>query len=245
MTANIEVFNRSEELFKKAAEKIIAIGHEAVQSKGRFTLVLSGGNTPKGVYSVLASAEFKNELPWNKVHVFWGDERSVVQTHPDSNFRMAKESLLDHVAVSAANIHRIASEEDPMLAAQQYEDEIREFFDIADGEIPVFDLILLGMGDDGHTASLFPESEALNIKDRLVAENYVKKLNSHRITFTFPVINHAQNVLFLVSGSSKSSMVRQVLEPKATDPVLPSRKVQPTSGSLFWFLDKEAASDLK
>ena len=245
MAVDITVFDRSEELFKKAAEKIITIGREAIRSKGRFTLTLSGGNTPKGVYTALASAEFKNELEWGKVHVFWGDERPVVQTHPDSNYRMAKESLLDHVAIPPGNIHRIAGEEDSMLAAQQYEDELREFFDTPDGGMPVFDLILLGMGDDGHTASLFPDSEAIKINDRLVVENYVKKLNTHRITFTFSLINNAKNVLFLVTGSSKSKALRQVLRQSDTEQVLPSVLVQPKNGSLLWFLDKDAAAELK
>jgi 6-phosphogluconolactonase len=245
MAVDITVFDRSEELFKKAAEKIITIGREAIRSDGLFTLTLSGGNTPKGVYTALASAEFKNELEWGKVHFFWGDERPVVQTHPESNYRMAKESLLNHVSIPQSNIHRIAGEEDSMLAAQQYEDEMREFFKLSDGEVPALDLILLGMGDDGHTASLFPDSEAIKINDRLVVENYVKKLNTHRITFTFPLINNAKNVLFLVTGSSKSKAVRQVLRHSDSEPVLPSLLVQPKSGSLLWFLDKEAAVELK
>ncbi len=245
MAADIRVFDREEELFKNAAEKVVSIGLESIRDFGRYTLALSGGNTPKSVYAILASPGFKERLPWDKVHIFWGDERPVVKTHPDSNFRMAKESFLDAVGVPAKNIHRVASEEDSMLAAQQYEDELRDFFEIAEGEVPKFDLILLGMGDDGHTASLFPDSEALHIDDRLVVENYVKKLNTHRITFTFPVINKAHNVLFLVSGSGKKQTIQRVLSRTASQPNLPAQMVQPESGSLYWFLDKEAAADLK
>lgn len=245
MASEVKVFDLQEDLFFHSAEKIAALAQEAIQKNGRFSLALSGGQTPKGVYAVLASPDFKDKIDWKKVHVFWGDERPVVRTHPDSNFRMAKEALLDAAGIPQGNIHRIGSEEDPMLAAQQYEDELRDFFDIAEGDFPSFDLILLGMGDDGHTASLFPESEALEIKDRLVVDNYVKKLNTHRITFTFPVINHARNVLFLVSGSSKSKMIKQVLENVNAGITLPSQMVNPVHGSLYWFLDKNAAADLK
>ncbi len=245
MASEVKVFDLPADLFSNSAEKIVAIAKEAIQKNGRFSLALSGGQTPKGVYSVLASPEFKDKIDWKKTHVFWGDERPVVRTHPDSNYRMAKESLLDAAGIPQGNIHRIGSEEDPMLAAQQYEDELRDFFDIAEGTFPSFDLILLGMGDDGHTASLFPESEALQIKDRLVVDNYVKKLNTHRITFTFPVINNAHNVLFLVSGSAKSKMIKQIMENSNTGNPLPSQMVNPMHGSLFWFLDKNAAADLK
>jgi 6-phosphogluconolactonase len=245
MASEVKVFDLPEDLFLNSAEKIVSIAKEAIQKSGKFSLALSGGQTPKSVYAVLASPDFKNKIDWKKVHVFWGDERPVVCTHPDSNYRMAKESLLDGVGIPPGNIHRIGSEEDPMLAAQQYEDELRDFFDIGEGAFPAFDLILLGMGDDGHTASLFPESEALVIKDRLVVDNYVKKLNTHRITFTFPVINNAHNVLFLVSGSTKSKMIKRVLENTDAENILPSQNVDPKNGSLFWFLDKAAASDLK
>lgn len=245
MASEVKVFDLPADLFVHSAEKIVAIAQEAIQKNGRFSFALSGGQTPKGVYSVLASAKFKDRIDWKKVHIFWGDERPVVSTHPDSNFRMAKETLLDAVGIPSGNIHRIGSEEDPMLAAQQYEDDLRDFFDLADGDFPAFDLILLGMGDDGHTASLFPESEALAIKDRLVVDNYVKKLNSHRITMTFPVINNARNILFLVSGSSKSKMIQQILGNNKTLDALPAQLVIPSHGSLCWFLDKDAAADLK
>jgi len=244
MAVEVKVFDRTEDLIINSAEKIVSIAQEAVQKRGQFTLSLSGGSTPKGVYSVLAASPLKEKINWEKTHIFWGDERSVVRTHPDSNFRMAKESLLDATGIPPSNIHRVASEEDPMLAAQQYEDDIREFFGIADGLFPEFDMILLGMGDDGHTASLFPDSEALTVQNRLVVDNFVKKLNTHRITFTFPLINHARNVLFIVSGSTKSKMVKQILENTNTLKTLPSQRVQPKPGSLFWFLDKDAASDL-
>ena len=243
MAAEIQVFDNKADLFNNSATKIVSIAKEFIQKSGQFNIALSGGSTPKGVYTIL-SASLKDEIDWRKVHVFWSDERTVVSTHPDSNYRMAKESLLDLSGIPQINIHRVASEEDPMLAAQQYEDDIRDFFNVPDGVFPAFDLILLGMGDDGHTASLFPESEALSVHDRLVVDNYVKKMNTHRITFTFPLINHARNVMFMVSGSSKSKMVKQVLENTGAENPLPSQKVNPESGSLFWLLDKEAAADL-
>ncbi|MBL7994157.1 6-phosphogluconolactonase [bacterium] len=244
MTGEVKVFDRTEDLIRHSAEKIVSIAQESIRNRGQFVCSLSGGSTPKEVYSRLAAMPLKEEIDWGKTHVFWGDERSVVRTHPDSNFRMAKESLLDAVGIPPFNIHRVASEEDPMLAAQQYEDDIREFFGISDGIFPEFDLILLGMGDDGHTASLFPDTEALKVQDRLVVDNFVRKLNTHRITFTFPMINHARNVLFIVSGSAKSKMIKQVLENSNAPRILPSQLVQPKPGLLFWFLDKEAAADL-
>lgn len=245
MTAEIKIFDHTVDLFRNSAEKIVSIADEAIQNNGHFNLVLSGGSTPKGVYSVLADAAFKKKIRWEKVHVFWGDERSVVSTHPDSNYRMAKETLLDASGIPRGNIHRMAGEEDPMLAAQQYEDDIKDFFKVDDGSFPPFDLILLGLGEDGHTASLFPDSEALTVRDRFVVDNYVKKLNTHRITFTFPLINRARNVLFLVSGSAKSKIVKQVLENTGPEKLFPSQMVQPTHGSLLWFLDKDAGTELK
>ncbi|MBL7959637.1 6-phosphogluconolactonase [bacterium] len=244
MTREVKVYELKEDLIRNAAEKIVSIAQKSIQNRGQFAWSLSGGSTPKEVYSMLAALPLKEKIDWEKTHIFWGDERSVVRTHPDSNFRMAKESLLDAVEIPPANIHRVASEEDPMLAAQQYEDDIREFFGISDGIFPEFDLILLGMGDDGHTASLFPDTEALKVQDRLVVDNFVKKLNTHRITFTFPIINHARNVLFIISGSVKSKMIKQVLANTDAPKTLPSQLVQPKSGSLFWFLDKDAAADL-
>jgi len=232
-----KVFSTKDELCKSAAQKLAEIGKAAIAKDGQFTLVLSGGKTPEALYALLAQEPYRDELDWKKVHLFWGDERCVVKTHPDSNYRMANESLISKVSIPAGNVHRIGAEEDAMLAAQQYEDELRDFFGVYEAGFPSFDLILLGLGDDGHTASLFPETEALGNNERWVVDNFVKKLHAHRITMTFPTINHAANVMFLVSGSSKASVCKQIF---AGSGQFPAQKVQPVQGTLAWYLDKDA-----
>lgn len=238
---SIHIFDNPSQLYQKAAEQIVTIGRGAIAKKGQFALALSGGSTPAGVYAVIAQS-FKDQLDWQKVHLFWGDERCVVATHPESNYRMAHENLISKVSIPSGNVHRVASEEDPLLAAQQYEDDMRDFFGVYGSGFPEFDLILLGLGDDGHTASLFPESEGLHESERWVCDNFVKKLKTHRVTITFPLINHAANVMFIVSGSSKASICHQILEEKKD---YPAQKVQPNSGQLFWFLDNDAGNKLK
>jgi 6-phosphogluconolactonase len=176
---------------------------------------------------------------------FWGDERHVPLDDPDSNYRMAKESLLSKIPVPAANIFPIpADNPDASGAAEAYELTLRKFFALAPGEFPRFDLILLGMGPDGHTASLFPETAALKEKSRLVVANWVEKLNTSRITFTLPVLNAARCVLFLVSGIDKAAALHEVLEGNVPDEKFPSRLVRPSAGKLIWIVDRAAASEL-
>ncbi|HMW31915.1 MAG TPA: 6-phosphogluconolactonase [bacterium] len=242
MKTHTTVFTSADELAEKTAEKIISIGHQAISMHGHFSWSLAGGKTPKMVYEVLAK-KHKESIDWKKVHLFWGDERDVISTHPDSNFGMAKNVLMDPIGFPDANIHRIGTEEDCMLAAQQAEDDIKDFFGLSDGGFPKFDLILLGLGEDGHTASLFPGTDGITETKFLVMDNFVKKLGRHRVTFTFPTINHASNVLFLVSGKSKSSIIKQVLQ-GSTEDILPAQMVRP-AGELYWYLDKEAASELQ
>lgn len=241
-TRSIEVLANAADLFHAAAEEFVRLARTAIGAQGRFTVALSGGSTPKALYSLLASnyADFV----WNRVFLFFGDERHVPPTDADSNYRMVEESLLAKIAIPAENVFRVAAENpDAAAAASDYESQLRRFFEIKSGEFPRFDLILLGMGPDGHTASLFPDSPALDEQSRLVVANWVAKFNTHRITFTFPVLNRAAEVMFMVSGGDKGDMLHQVLEGKNTPP-LPSQRVQPSDGKLLWMLDEAAAAKL-
>jgi 6-phosphogluconolactonase len=233
-----------QDLFQAAAEEVIRAATDAVAQRGRFAIALSGGSTPKNLYTLIA-ANASASLPWDRMFFFWGDERHVPQDNPDSNYRMAKESLLSKIAVPPANIFPIPAENpDASAAAEAYEDTLRKFFALAPGEFPRFDLILLGMGPDGHTASLFPETVALQEKSRLVVANWVEKLNASRITFTLPVLNAARCVAFLVSGTDKAAVLHEVLEGNAPAEKYPSKLVRPSDGRLIWFVDRAAASGL-
>jgi 6-phosphogluconolactonase len=253
-TRTIEVLANATDLFHAAAEEFIGAARTAIGAQGRFTVALSGGSTPKALYSLLAAnyADFA----WNRVFLFFGDERHVPPTDPESNYRMVNESLLTRIAIPAENVFRVPAENpDAAAAASEYEAQLRRFFELRSelrsevrlgdrgGEFPRFDLILLGMGPDGHTASLFPDSPALDEASRLVVANWVAKFNTHRITFSFPVLNHAAEVMFMASGADKADMVNQVLEGKSTPP-LPSQRVQPLEGKLLWLLDEPAAAKL-
>ena len=237
--ADIRILNTPQELFQAAAAEFIALASTAIRDHEKFSVALSGGSTPKSLYSVLA----RSALPWDKIFFFWSDERHVPPDHPDSNYRMAKEALLSKVPVPPENIFRVRAEEkDANVVAKDYEEALKLFFRLKPGEFPRFDLILLGLGPDGHTASLFPNTAALNETKRLVVANWVEKLKTTRITFTYPVLNHAACVIFLVSGADKADMVRNVLEDGRAG--LPSQRVHPVNGRLLWLLDKGAATKL-
>ncbi len=234
-------------LFRAAADEFATRARAAVKDHGRFTVALSGGSTPKSVYALLAqdyTAKRSDRLPWDSIDIFFGDERPVPPDHPDSNYRMAGEALLSKVAVPALNIHRIEGELEAHEAADRYERALRNFFELEPDGIPRFDLVLLGMGPDGHTASLFPESEALGERSRLVAANWVEKFKTFRITFTFPVLNHAAEVLFLVSGADKAPMLAEVMD-RTRGIRYPAQRVAPTNGRLLWFVDAAAAAQLR
>jgi 6-phosphogluconolactonase len=245
-TRSIEVLATAADLFHAAAEEFIRVARAAIGAQGRCAVALSGGSTPKALYSLLAANY--SAFAWNRVFLFFGDERHVPPTDPDSNYRMVNESLLAKVAIPAGNVFRVPAENpDAAAAAADYETQLRRFFELRPGDrpgvFPRFDLILLGLGPDGHTASLFPDSAALDEQSRLVVANWVGKFNTHRITFTFPVLNRAAEVMFLASGADKADMVRQVLEGKNTPP-LPSQRVEPSDGRLLWMLDEAAAARL-
>jgi 6-phosphogluconolactonase len=233
---SVHVYSSSEELSRAAAREFAAGAEEAIEERGRFAVVLAGGSTPETLYGILAR-DYSDRIDWSKVYVFFGDERAVPPHHEDSNLKMASEVLLDHVPV--ANVHRIKGELSPEEAAEAYEEELRTFFQTED--VPRFDLILLGLGADGHTASLFPETPALEIHDRWVVANPVPRLNTTRITLTVPVINAARAVIFLVAGEDKAEALKETLEGDADPRVYPAKLVQPPGGPK-WMVDQSAAS---
>ena len=241
--SNIRICADKAKLAQAAADYVVDCYREALGTYGDFAIALSGGSTPRTLFQLLADSAGAGAIDWSKVQVFWGDERTVPPDHPDSNYRMARETLFDHVPLPADNIHRIPAELPPEQAAQAYEATLRQFFESRVGGR--FDLILLGMGDDGHTASLFPHTAALDETERLVVANDVPQLNTRRITLTYPVINRAAHVMFLVSGASKTAVLKAVLEGPSRPHDLPSQRVQPVNGDLVWLVDQDAAAQLE
>ena len=240
----IRTLNTPQELFEAAAELVASAASEAVADRGRFSIALSGGSTPKSLYTLLAT-NARSSLPWDRMFFFFGDERHVPPTDPESNYRMADEAMLSKVPVPPNNVFRIEAENpDAGAAAEAYEQTLRKFFALEVGQIPLFDLILLGMGPDGHTASLFPGTEGLREKSKLVVANWVEKLKTHRITLTLPVLNAARCDAFLVSGTDKAPVLKSVLEGDAPGEQYPAKLVRPAQGKLIWLLDRAAASGL-
>lgn len=233
---SINIYDSPEELAQAAAREFASRAADAIEERGRFAVVLAGGSTPKATYQILAR-DFADRIDWGNVHVFFGDERSVPPDHEDSNYRMACEAVLDHVPVGS--VHRMQGELPPDEAAEAYEQDLRNFFGTE--ELPQFDLILLGTGGDGHTASLFPETSALEVHDRWVVANPVLKLETTRITLTFPVINAARAVCFLVAGEGKAKPVAEILEGNPDPREYPASLIQPRGGPT-WMLDEAAAS---
>jgi 6-phosphogluconolactonase len=235
---SVTVYDDPEELAQAAAREFAARAAEAIGERGRFAVVLAGGSTPRATYEILAR-DYRDTIDWNNVHVFFGDERSVPPDHDDSNYKMTRESLLDHVPIGS--VHRIQGELPPEEAAEAYEQELRDFF--GSDDLPRFDLILLGTGPDGHTASLFPETSALEVHDRWTVANPVLKLETTRITLTVPVINAARAVYFLVAGEGKAGPVAEILEGNPDPREYPASLIQPENGPT-WMLDSAAASGL-
>jgi 6-phosphogluconolactonase len=240
----IRVLTTPQDVFAAAAEQLAQLAGEAVAERGRFAIALSGGSTPKSLYSLLA-ANARTTLPWDRMFFFWGDERHVPPSDPDSNYRMADEAMLSKVPVPAANIFRFRTENpDAAAVALEYEETLRKFFQPEPGAFPHFDLILLGMGPDGHTASLFPGTAGLQEKSRLAIANWVDRLKTNRLSLTLPVLNAARCVTFLVCGTDKTAMVKNILEEGVAVDPYPAGLVQPTAGRLIWMLDRAAASGL-
>jgi 6-phosphogluconolactonase len=242
LNANVEILSDAVALANRAAQLIFT---QAISANNRFTIALSGGSTPKRLYELMAdpNAEYRKQLPWQRMHFFWSDERPVGPGDSESNYRMANEAMLSRVAIPEVNVHRILGEKSSAQeAADAYELELRSFFRLANDELPRLDLVLLGMGADGHTASIFPGSEVLQEKERLVAAPWVEKLHTYRITMTLPVLNNAAAILFLVSGEDKAAMVNEVINGQPGR--FPAQSIYPSNGSLTWLLDEAGATKL-
>jgi 6-phosphogluconolactonase len=235
-TPEIRVLPTPEGLAREAAERVVTLAEEAIELRGWFSIALSGGSTPRALYTLLASDEFRKQIEWTKVEIFFGDERCVPPDDEQSNYHMAREAMLSKVPIPGDNVYRMRGEIDPNEAAKEYGEMLKEKF----GDRGL-DLVLLGMGDDGHTASLFPHTQALHeTKHRCVA-NHVEKLNTWRITLTAPFINRSHHVMALVSGAAKAARVSEVLEGPRDPERLPIQLIQPTDGQMTWLLDSAAA----
>lgn len=244
LTIQYFVAGDAESLAQRAAQHITEAVEQAVAAHGRARIAISGGSTPKPAFQLLGDRDrpWRARMPWDRLELFWVDERCVPPDHPDSNFRMTCEALLDHAPLAPAQIHRMEGELDPEEGAARYESGLRNAFRLEGAETPVFDLIQLGMGADGHTASLFPHTAALDELGRLSVANHVPNKDAWRITLTWPVINHARQVFFLVGGAEKASILREVLLGPREVERLPSQLIHPSSGILTLILDNAAAS---
>ena len=229
---------------RRAAQYFVEMAEEAVAAHGRARIAISGGSTPKAAFQLLADPNepFRNRMPWDNLELFWVDERTVPPDDAESNFRMTREALLDHVPLKPEQIHRMHGELEPQAAADHYEADLRSSFHLEGAELPRFDLLALGMGPDGHTASLFPHTAALHERNRLVVANQVPQKDTWRITLTWPVINHASSVFFLIAGADKADVLNKVLTGPRDPDTFPSQLIWPHSGILTLILDKAAAA---
>jgi len=239
----IKIFPDTYRLSRTAAEFFVSRSQVAIKENGRFSVALCGGTTPEQTYTLLGTEAFARRVSWDQVHIFWGDERCVPPEHVDSNFWMARHAMLDALPIPPENIHRIRGEMKPDHAAADYDAQLREFF--VGASTPRFDLVLLGMGADGHTASLFPHSYALEAQKAWVVANYVDELRAWRITLTAHAINSAAHVVVMVAGANKAQTLKAVLEGEKSTDALPIQLIKPEDGDLFWLLDEEAASLLE
>jgi 6-phosphogluconolactonase len=252
MTLNgdqVDVFADIQALTVAAADRFALLAAKAVEDHGAFSVALSGGSTPKALYRLMAEDQaIRSKIPWSKVHAFFGDERHVPPDHADSNFRMANEAMLQALRTEQLHVHRVLAElASASEAATQYEADLRDFFEprgLLDEGFPRFDLIFLGMGADGHTASLFPNSSGLQETTRWVMANWVEKFETDRITMTFPALNSAAEVILFVAGPEKTSLVAEVLQMPVAVQKYPVQKVRPRSGIKRWMLDASAAAGI-
>lgn len=238
----MHVFENADALLPALADFVVTEAKRSIEKQGRFSFVLSGGSSPKKLYELLASEQYRRKVEWERVFFFFGDERYVPATHADSNFRMSKEALFDPLKIADRQIFRMNTDLSPAAGAQAYEKDVRAFFS---GKPVRFDLVLLGLGDNSHTASLFPHTPVLHEKNALVKEAYVEEVKMFRITLTAPCINQAANIAFLVYGASKAEAVRHILEDDRNIEEYPAQLIQPRDGEVHWFLDKGAAARLE
>jgi len=238
----LNIFNTPDELLYALAEHFVQIANESISARGRFSVALSGGNSPKKLHELLASTSFADRVDWTKVYFFFGDERNVPQDHADSNYLMAKKTLFAPLFIEADNIFAVDTSLTPNEAAQKYAEQIAEFF--GDDEMS-FDFILLGLGDDTHTASLFPHTEVLDDVTPSVKANYLPQKDIYRITFNAPLINEAKNIAFLVYGEGKAQAVYNALEADEDIENYPAQLIDSITGEVQWFLDEAAAANLQ
>jgi 6-phosphogluconolactonase len=245
--AEVEIFSDKSALIRAEAQRIVTLANEAIGAHGRCLVALSGGSTPRPLYELLASAPYAARVDWSRMHLFWGDERCVPPDHPDSNYRMTREALIDRVPLPVENVHRIRGEGEPQEAAEEYERMLRGFFGPGDPPTRSFDLALLGMGPDGHTASIFPGTPATTEARRWAMAVHVERpRDMWRVTLTTVVLNAAANVTFLVAGADKAARLQEVLrEGGESRPLLPAQLIRPTQGVLRWMVDAAAGAGLR
>ena len=236
---DVQIFPDLEAISHEAASLFVSASRDSIATRKKFAVAISGGSTPKRLYTLLSSSPYRDRVDWGKVHFFWADERCVPKEDEASNFKTVFDRLLSKVPIPNENIHRIKGEEEPEKAASDYEADIREFFG-ASG-LPVFDLVLLGMGEDGHTASLFPGSKSLEETARLAVVVHLEKPNWNRITLTLPVLNNAAQILFLVAGSPKATVLSEILSDAEKKREFPAGRIRPVQGKVIWLIDREAA----
>ncbi|HVA67170.1 MAG TPA: 6-phosphogluconolactonase [Elusimicrobiota bacterium] len=243
MPPNIEIAENREDLFRRAAKRFAGAAKEAARRNGRFAVALSGGGTPKGFYELLGQEPLSREIDWDQCRFFWGDERAAPPDDARSNFRMAREAFLSRVPIPEANVHRFEAElPDLEEAARRYEGVLIREFGLEEDGLPRFDQIWLGVGPDGHTASLFPGSRALDETERLACANWAPSQDAWRLTLTYPVLNRAAEVVFLAAGAEKADILRRII--KEGDRRLPAARVSPVGGRLVWLIDRDAAKFL-
>jgi 6-phosphogluconolactonase len=234
-----KVYKDIEELSQATAKLIMEAAQSAAKERGKFSIVLSGGNTPRRLFEILAERPYREQMPWRKTHVFWGDERCVPADDERNNAHMARQILLNQVPIPDEQIHPIASTLPPIKAAEEYQNTLEEYFF---GYSPAFDFILLGLGENGHTASLFPETPVLDEKRHWVSEVYEPSLQMWRVTLTAPILNQARKIVFLVNGANKAQVLKQVIHGARRPNQLPAQLIQPQTGELLWLVDQAAAS---
>jgi 6-phosphogluconolactonase len=235
---NIRIFDNGDQLTAATAEFIVSAAENAIEARGRFVISLSGGHTPEHLYTLLSKPPYRSQINWDKTVVFWGDERCVPSTDKDNNARMAKSLLLDNIEMPSSNIYPVPVDLEPADAADKYEQSIKDFFT---GEAPIFDLILLGLGENGHTASLFPGTPVIAEKTRLVKEVYVDEQKMYRVTMTAGLINQARDIIFLLEGDGKAQVFKTILTAPYQPDTYPAQLIKPVDGNLYWFADKKAA----
>jgi 6-phosphogluconolactonase len=246
MSRDIKIFPDSQSMTIAAAETIIKIANAAIQTQGKFTFALAGGSTPKWLYHLLTTEDYERQIDWTKVFFFFGDERNVLPNDEESNFRMAERTLLKPLDINEKQIFRWQTElKNAKEIAKDYTEKIKGFFDLSKNAFPRFDLILLGMGSDGHTASLFPFTKAIKETQKIAVINRIETLYTSRLSLTFPTINNASNAIFLVSGAEKAEALREVLRGEYQPDKFPAQKVKLNNGNLFWMVDEQAAREIQ